>query len=154
MYSTTLHYGFYVLYNDCWFSLVLVNTFLIFPLNFIPAAFLTGAHFTWPFSQREIRDRSHRPGLLPTHFDRSERFFTLPMTIDSHVQHPAFDNAVGIHCSKSPGITLFWHRRGLNPQPMPQQSWVLTTLPPRLHHVYHVCLIITLFLYLNVIITF
>ena len=37
--------------------------------------------------QREIRDMGVKLG-----------GGSVPLTIDSHVQHPAFDNTVGIHC--------------------------------------------------------
>ena len=38
-------------------------------------------------------DRSLRPGMLPTLLMKSQGIFILHMTINSHVQHPAFDRA-------------------------------------------------------------
>ena len=90
-------------FTVCRFALVLADTiYNSFSCICNLAAFIWCA-FTWPCSH----DRSLRPGLLPSLFDRSLGFFTLSMTIDSLIQHLPFDKAFRIYCSKSPGITLF-----------------------------------------------
>ena len=51
-------------------------------------------------------------GIAPYSFQEVSKVLTLPMTIDSPEQHPTFDEAVEVHCSKSPGITLFSYATG------------------------------------------
>ena len=87
----------------CWLALVLVVTSrnLSHPIRdpdlSVRCQLGAPSHDLFP---REARGRSPGPGKLPTLFERSQGFFTLPT---DHGQYLAFDKAVGLHCSKSPG---------------------------------------------------
>ena len=54
-----------------------------------------------PFWWLSCPNKHQELGLLPTLFDKSHGFFILPMSIGSYGQHPDFDEAVEMYCSKS-----------------------------------------------------